>query len=69
MEERKAKADAERLKAARAGFSFSVTPEDLVMYPGVYPMLVQGGYINRDSGNQFRLPPPQQQQQQAAGGM
>jgi hypothetical protein len=55
LEERKAKADAERIKAMRSGFSFSVTAEDLSTDPGMYKILVESGYIN-ESNNSFQLP-------------
>jgi hypothetical protein len=62
LEESKAKADSERLKAARTGFSFSITPEDLVMHPEIFQMLVNRNYINAGNGYQFQLPPAAPQQ-------
>jgi hypothetical protein len=56
LEEKRGKADADRLKAARSGFSFSITPEDLVMYPQMYQMLVSSNYINPQT-SAFQLPP------------
>jgi hypothetical protein len=56
LEEKRGKADAERLKAARSGFSFSITPEDLVQIPGLFKILVEGNYINTGQGFQFQLP-------------
>jgi hypothetical protein len=54
LEETKANAEAVKIKAQRSGFSFSVTPEDLAMIPGIYKILVDGNYIN--SNKQFQLP-------------
>lgn len=56
LEERKAKTEAEKIKAMRSGFSFSITPEDLAYIPGMYDLLVSGNYINTTSSNQFQLP-------------
>ncbi|HUX58622.1 MAG TPA: hypothetical protein VMV77_16750 [Bacteroidales bacterium] len=56
LEERKAKTEAEKIKAMRSGFSFSITPEDLAYIPGMYDILVQGNYINTGGNNQFQLP-------------
>ena len=56
LEERKAKTEAEKIKAMRAGFSFSITPEDLAYIPGMYDLLVGGNYINTGENNQFQLP-------------
>jgi hypothetical protein len=54
--EKKAKADAETTKAKRAGFSFSITPDDLAQIPGLYKVLVDSQYINQNQ--MFQLPPP-----------
>ena len=69
LEESRAKAQSSIIKAERSGFSFSITPEDLSQFPGLYPMLVQSKYINPSNGNQFQHPqnpqtaqPPQQPQ-------
>jgi hypothetical protein len=50
LEEAKGKADAARLKAIRSGFSFSITPDDLVKNPQVYQLLVASNYINAATG-------------------
>lgn len=60
LEERKAKSEAETLKAQRSGFSFSVTPEDLAYIPGMYQILTDGNYINTANNNQFQLPQEQE---------
>ena len=52
---KQAKASAEMTKSKRAGFSFSITPDDLANIPGLYKILVASNYINPDS-NMFQNP-------------
>lgn len=53
VQEKQAKADAAVTKAKRAGFSFSITPEDLAQIPGLYKILVDSNYINPNQNNMF----------------
>lgn len=50
-----AKAQADLTKAKRAGFSFSITPDDLANIPNLYKVLVDSNYINAKD-NQFQNP-------------
>jgi hypothetical protein len=54
-QEKNAKSQAALTKAKRAGFSFSITPDDLANIPGLYKILVGSNYINPD-GNTFQNP-------------
>lgn len=55
VEEKRSKAASEMTKAKRAGFSFSITPEDLVQIPDLYKVLVDSQYINPQT-NVFQNP-------------
>lgn len=59
LEEKRSKMESDKIKAMRAGFSFSVTAEDLQFHPEMFQMLVKHGYINSANNNQFQLPQPQ----------
>lgn len=62
VQEKAAKAEADRIKAMRAGFSFSLTGEDLVEYPQLFKFFVENGYLNTADNYRFRLPNNQQQE-------
>jgi len=63
VQEKQASAQAKLESAEKAGFQFSITAEDLMKFPEIYNMLVDGGYINRNQGDQFQLPQGKQQRQ------
>lgn len=56
LESKRAKAMADKAKAKRSGFSFSITPEDLATVPGLYKILVDSDYLNPRENNMFQIP-------------